>query len=720
MRKTSIQRIIRGAEAYLPKLDSKRVMLAYEVARKAHADQKRESGEPFLQHPLEVTQILLRLKPDEDSIVASLLHDVLEDSDYDIEELRRDFGEGVVFLLKGLQKLESLYYRGEERQVENLRKMFLAMAKDIRVILIKLADRLHNMQTLGSMREDKRRRISEETLSVYCPIAERLGIYNIKRELEDLCFKYLYPKDHDRLLQEMQSMRKAHDAMLKRSEAVLKKSFRKAGMRVQLEVRIKQLYSVFKKLQRTGKSFAHELHDLVGLRVIVDSESQCYQALGIIHKHWTPLHHRFKDYIAKAKPNGYQSLHTTVVGLSPELNNPPIEIQIRTQEMDRIAQLGIAAHWHYKEGEGRSLALPGERIQWIRNLVELHERLKSNSEFIESLNVDLFSDRIFVLTPRGDVLDLPKGASPVDVAYAVHTDLGHRCKGAKVNGKIVALSQKLKSGEVVEILAGPMEKPNRYWLSFAVSSHARASIKQWFNAQERDHLIRAGKEMVNRQLQRFGQPPLNGDLAQLQRYSEKKMTLRNREDLLEKVGNGSVDAPALVKAILPAECVLKKPSQKELDKEMMKEVVRVDSEEILITGQKGYKTQMATCCKPSTSDPIIGYITRGRGVTIHKKECKVLKSHEPQRLIRASWASQKRPNYKVALSIRRISRIAMLRDVSNVFATAELPILDFENRKKTGEFIITFSIDSLDTLNQIIDELESIPGVFQVREVAPA
>lgn len=686
------------------------------MAKKAHAHQKRSSGAPYIEHPLAVAKLLLQLKPDEDSIVVALLHDVLEDTDYTLEELIQEFDSEIAPLLTGLEKLENVYYRGQERQIENLRKMFLAMANDIRVILIKLVDRLHNMQTLEYVREDKQRRIAQETLSIYCPIAGRLGIYTLKQALEDLCFRYLQPHEYDRLANEIKSITKTQEKILKKSKFVLERALRKAHIDAKIEGRIKNFYSIYRKLKRKQKDHAWELYDIIALRVIVKNEGQCYQALGTIHKNWSPLSHRFKDYIAKAKPNGYQSLHTTVVGLSKELMNQPIEIQIRTDEMNHIAHYGVAAHWQYKEQAGKPVALSEEKIDWIKNLVDLHENLKNNNEFIESLNVDIFSDRIFVLTPKGDVIDLPKDATPIDFAYSVHTDVGHRCKGAKVDGRIVPLSYKLQSGEVVEILTQNINQPNRYWLSFVVSSHAKSSIKQWFNAQEREQLLKAGKDLVNKQLRRFNQPILSNDLSFLQRYNNKKLSNREREDLLERIGNGSIDALSVVKKILPTEKVLKKASQEEMNKQMLKEVVNLENAQVLITGERGYKTQMATCCQPNTSDRIIGYITRGRGITIHKEGCKVVKNHEKNRLVRANWASKKAPNYKVTLQIKHLSRIGMLRDVASVFAENETAILDFEHVHKKGLFVITFSLDTLDTLDKIIGQLEVIPDVFGVKE----
>jgi len=652
-------------------------------------------------------------------LVVCLLHDVLEDTDVTLDEMREEFSEKIIPLLKGLEKLGTVYYEGKERQVENWRKMFLAMATDIRVILIKLADRLHNIRTLQYIREDKRKRIAEETLSIYSPIAARLGIYRIKNELDDLCFKFRYPESYDELVADMKESIGKQQKHMKKSKRALLKALEKAGIDAQIEGRVKHLYSIHKKLKRKEKNYVSELYDIFALRIIVKDEAECYQALGVVHKNWTPLSYRFKDYIAKAKPNGYQSLHTTVIGLSKDLNNQPIEIQIRTKEMNLVAKYGIAAHWQYKDKGGYSIAVPEDKIEWVKNLASLHDNLKSNNEFIESLNVDIFNDRIFIKTPKGEVLDLPIQATPVDFAYGIHTEVGHKCRGAKVNGKIVPLDHKLKNGQVVEILTTKIAKPNRYWLSFVKTSHAKNSIKGWFNSQDRDNLVKIGKDHVNKYLKRFNKPPLGPDLALLKNYGDKKLSKKEREVLLEKIGNGSVDAISVIKKLLPTETIMKKASAKEISTKVLTEGIKLDStkEEVLISGEKGYKTQIATCCKPNTQNQIIGYITRGRGVTIHQKNCKVLRGHEKNRLIKASWSMHKQPEYEVTLSITRQSRIGMLRDITTIFAEAQLAILDFKNDKEENATLIMTSLDSLETLDMIIQKLETIPGVYAVKEV---
>ena len=720
-KKATIEGVIKKAKKYLPALNEKRIKSAYELAAKAHEGVFRASGDPYIQHPLEVVDILLSLKPDENSIVAALLHDVLEDTHIKVDEVRKVFGEDVIPLLKGLEKLRKVYYRGRERQIENLRKMFLAMAKDIRVILIKLADRLHNMRTLEYLeKEEKRKRIAEETLTIYSPIASRLGIYKIKNELDSLCFKFLYPQEYSRISKDLDEITGAKSNIVSTSKQILLKTLKKVNLDASIEGRIKNLYSIHKKLKKKEKNYIYELYDIFALRIIVDTEAQCYQALGVIHKNWTPLSRRFKDYIGHPKPNGYQSLHTTIIGLCPKLHNQPIEIQIRTSDMNEVAEFGIAAHWNYKE-QGSTL-VASEKLSWVQSLVDLHESLKSNTEFIESLSVDIFHDRIFILTPKGDVLDLPHDATPVDFAYGIHTGIGHRCRGAKVNGRIVPLDYKLKNGQVVEVLMGNTEQPNRYWLSFVVTSAAKAKIKQWFNTQDSEKILRLGKEMINKKLKQFNKPPLDPNLSLFKIYEGEKLPIRERENLIERVGNGSLNPLDVIKKVLPLDKIMKRPSKEELAKEVLTESISFEENpEVLITGEKGHKTQIASCCMPTQDDLIIGYITRGRGVTIHKEGCKVLKGLSPERLIKTSWSTQKVPQYTVKLRLDRRSRIGLLRDVAEVFASSQSPILDIENVKEEGSdqgyMVITASMDSFDTLNDIIYQLEGVEGIFAVKEI---
>lgn len=718
----TISGVIKKIKKYLPNLNEERIKKAYEFAKKAHKGQMRSSGKPYIQHPLEVAMILTDLHPDEDSIISALLHDVVEDTKINIDEIETEFGAGVVPLLNGLEKLSRVYYRGEERQIENLRKMFLAMSKDIRVILIKLADRLHNMRTLEFVPEEKRKRIAQETITIYSPIAGRLGIFRLKNELDDLCFKFLHPKEYERLGKELREASGWQKGIVKTSKNILYKTLKDSGIEAEIEGRVKHAYSIFKKLKKKDKNYVTELYDIFALRVIVEDEAQCYQALGIIHKNWAPLARRFKDYVAVPKTNGYQSLHTTLIGLCPKIHNQPIEIQIRSKSMNDVAKFGVAAHWQYKEKDGNSIAVPSNRITWVQNLVSIHENYKNNDEFFESINLDVLHDQIFVLTPNGEVLDLPSDATPVDFAYAIHTNVGNRCKGAKINGKIVPLDRKLKNGQVVEILTSTIDRPNRYWLSFVVTAQAKTRIKQWFNNQDGDKLLKIGKEIINNHLKRFNQDALDPNLSFLKVYNKKKLTIREREQLIIKVGNGSLDSITLIKDILPAEKVMRKKAQDLLAKEVLTENIQIDKDsEILIGGEKGFKTQIATCCMPKVGDGIIGYITRGRGVSVHNSNCKMLHGLDPKRFIKVNWNTKKQVEYEVTLRLKRKSRVGLLRDVAEVFASSQLPIIDIQNIKyedtDMGEMIIIASLDSLETLDSVIQQLEALPGIFEVKEI---
>jgi len=520
----------------LPSLNSERVLAAYEFAKNAHEGQKRHSGETFIQHPLEATEILLALKPDEDSIVVCLLHDVLRITPVELKTIRATFGDNVIPLLVGLEPLSTVHYRGLERQVQSLRKLFLAMAKDIRVILIKLASRLHNMRTLEFVPGvEKQQRIANETLKIYSPIASRLGIFAFKNELDTLCFKHLYPKEYTEITKQLLQYAGMQETVIHKS--LLTKVLDNEDVSATIEIHVRNPYSIFKKLKKRDKSNVSELYDNFELRIIVETEAQCYQVLGLIHKHWTPLSRRFKDYIEVPKTNGYQSLHTTLIGFSPVL-------QIRTRKMNETAEFGIAAHWYYKK-QGGVLMIDQKKLSWVHGLVELHENLKNNSEFIETLSVDIFHDRIFILTPKGDVQDLPYDATPVDFAYAIHTGIGNKCRGAKVNGRIVPLDYKLKNGQVVEIITGPTEQPNRYWLSFVITSTAKARIKQWFNTQDSDKIIKISKKIVNKK--------------------PKQENIENTPELIESAtgGLGSVAGMKELKQLLIAEVInpLKNPEK---------------------------------------------------------------------------------------------------------------------------------------------------------------
>ena len=554
----ALKKIVETVKGYLPHANFERIGKAYEFAKKAHTGQLRFSGEPYFSHPVAATFHLLTLQPDEDAIIACLLHDVIEDTTEDVKAVEKKFGGAVANLCLDMEKLGTVRYRGQERQIENLRKMFVAMARDLRVIFIKLSDRLHNMETLSYVRPDKQKRIAKETLEVYAPIAARLGLFEFKSRLEDLAFQTLEPEEFRKIEQAVAGTAGEREKFIERTKKKLKIILQKAGIDAEVTGRTKHFYSIWRKLKLKNYSSVNEIYDLFALRVLTKSTADCYAALGAIHNHFTPLSHRFKDFIAVPKPNGYQSLHTTVVGLN---RNSPTEIQIRTKEMHEAAERGAAAHFAYSEKK-KSVKTEEEKLKWIRGLVELHEQMKDNTEFVVSLTSDVLENRIFVLTPKGDVFDLPTGATPVDFAFAIHTEVGNRCVGAKVNGKIAKLDTELKNGQVVEILTKKDAKPNRFWLSFTKTNSAKAKIRAFFSALGRNENIAIGKELINKKLARLGKPKLDADYSILRNYKKQDLSKCGRELLLERVGNGSVSSSAVVKSLFEFEELAVKKSRK--------------------------------------------------------------------------------------------------------------------------------------------------------------
>lgn len=708
----TIQQIIEKAQTIIPDLNEERVLDAYEFAKESHEGQKRQSGEPYIIHPLAVTYNLLSLNPDEETIMASLLHDVLEDTDVTPEEMKKKFGPVVLKLSQGVEKISKIHLQGKDRQIGSLRKMFLAMAEDLRVIFIKLADRLHNMSTLESMLPEKQRRMAEETLNIYAPIAGRLGIYHYKSPLEDLSFKYLYPEDYQWLSKEMNKLESKRERKITRIKNKLKKTLGECKFDYKLSGRVKHFYSIYKKLKKHNKEHLEQIYDIFALRIIVGTTGECYSVLGEIHKHWTPLSYRFKDYIAVPKPNGYQSLHTTTIGLLNGTKAQPVEIQIRTQDMHKEAEYGVASHWAYKEGHSP------RRTKWVQGLVDLEQTLQDNMEFEENLKQDTFGDRIFVLTPMGDIKDLPNGATPIDFAYSVHTEIGNRCTGARINEKIVPLDHLLKNGDVAEILTNKNNTPNQFWLNFVVTSQAKQRIKAWFRSQDSDKLIKAGRDLLNNQLKRLGHNKLDPHLLTLKNYENKKLNYREREHILEKIGNGSLSPLLTVKKLFPNDALLAPKKIKKVKSDLDKD----NQPRVIVSGEEIYKTKLAACCKPTEKDQIVGYVTRGKYISVHSQQCKIISrlSHK-DRLINVSWSTVK-PKHKVKLVIQTLDRIGMIHDITHIFAIHNVNIFSMtfgENRTTSGIHDMTFviEVESVDRLNHIANRLESVKGVKNIKRV---
>lgn len=705
-----------GFRAHSP--EAEQIMAALTFAEEAHRGQSRASGDPYVAHPLAVATILADLKMDAPTIVAALLHDVVEDTEYTLADIEERFGSEVAQLVDGVTKLDRLEERTrEEEQAENLRKMFLAMAKDIRVILIKLADRLHNMRTLKHLTADRVQRIAKETMEIYAPLAHRLGIFRIKWELEDLAFQHLDPDAYREMKELVATKRQVREAAVEEVIAELKGRLEAVGMVSEVSGRAKHLYSIYMKMYRQGKDFA-EIYDLVAVRVLVESVKDCYAVLGLVHSLWKPVPGRFKDYLAMPKSNLYQSLHTTVIGPHGE----PLEVQIRTFEMHHTAEYGIAAHWRYKEG-GKGDREFEQKLSWLRQLLEWQRDMRDASEFMETLKVDLFSDEVFVFTPKGDVIDLPAGATPIDFAYRIHTDVGNHCVGAKVNGRIVPLASTLESGDIVEVLVNRKSPgPSIDWLSIVRTSQAKTRIRQWMRRERRQEHLARGQEMLERELKRQG----------LQLSSERLA------DLIKKLGYGTVDevAVALSEGNTTPPMLMSR-LRDELDREAKASnpivpVAPTRSRDpaasrpgsgILVRGQGRMLTRLARCCQPVPGDPIIGFLTRGRGVSVHRLGCPNEKelAKEPNRLIEVSWDVQEAElaPHPVELRVYSWDRPGLLADVANVVADSNIISAKARGfRDRTAVVEVHLEVRNLAHLTHLITRLESLPYVQHVDRVS--
>ena len=671
--------LIDTIHTYLPQAKCDDVTKAYNLAEEAHKDQRRVSGEPYILHPLAVAQILADMKIDTTTITASLLHDVVEDTSYTLEDIKKMFGKEVAFLVDGVTKLSRLNYRTkEDQQLNSMRKMFLAMAKDVRVVVIKLADRLHNMRTLRYMRSDKQKRIAQETLEIFAPLAHRLGIFNIKWELEDLSFRYLEPDKYYDLVDQMKQKRHVREEIVNEAIDVLKKALDEAHIHCEINGRPKHFYSIYKKMKKDNRDLS-QVYDLFAIRVIVDDVKDCYGVLGIVHSLWKPLPYRFKDYIAMPKPNNYQSLHTTVIGTRGQ----PVEIQIRTWEMHRIAEYGVAAHWRYKEGnQTANKDAFDEKMGWLRNLLEWQDT-SNPKEFVNALKLDAFSDEVFVFSPRGDVIDLPQGSIPIDFAYRIHTDVGHRCVGAKINGKIVPLDYKLKNGDIVEIITSKVGKPSLDWLNIIGSSESRSKIRSWFKKENREENIAKGLDALERECKRLGHDwkalNVGGRLGRV----AKQMNAGSEDDLVAAVGYGGFAVnTVLIKLLELHKKDLQKQEEKTnslaaLEKLKTKKPVKHNGTGILVKGEPGLLVRLAKCCSPVPGDPIIGFITRGRGVSVHRADCPNVThgQNDVDRLIDVEWDYDGNERFEVNMEIVAYDRTGIMAEIMATLAEMKISIL---------------------------------------------
>ena len=713
--------LIDTIHTYLPQAKCDDVTKAYNLAEEAHKDQRRVSGEPYILHPLAVAQILADMKIDTTTITVSLLHDVVEDTSYTLEDIKKMFGKEVAFIVDGVTKLSRLNYRTkEDQQLNSMRKMFLAMAKDVRVVVIKLADRLHNMRTLRYMRSDKQKRIAQETLEIFAPLAHRLGIFNIKWELEDLSFRYLEPDKYYDLVDQMKQKRHVREEIVNEAIDVLKKALDDAHIHCEINGRPKHFYSIYKKMKKDNRDLS-QVYDLFAIRVIVDDVKDCYGVLGIVHSLWKPLPYRFKDYIAMPKPNNYQSLHTTVIGTRGQ----PVEIQIRTWEMHRIAEYGVAAHWRYKEGnQTANKDAFDEKMGWLRNLLEWQDT-SNPKEFVNALKLDAFSDEVFVFSPRGDVIDLPQGSIPIDFAYRIHTDVGHRCVGAKINGKIVPLDYKLKNGDIVEIITSKVGKPSLDWLNIVGSSESRSKIRSWFKKENREENIAKGLDALERECKRLGHDwkalNVGGRLGRV----AKQMNAGSEDDLVAAVGYGGFAVnTVLIKLLELHKKDLQKQEEKTnslaaLEKLKTKKPVKHNGTGILVKGEPGLLVRLAKCCSPVPGDPIIGFITRGRGVSVHRADCPNVThgQNDVDRLIDVEWDYDGNERFEVNMEIVAYDRTGIMAEIMATLAEMKISILSV-NAKTSDTKNVTIhmgiSIKDLAQFEFVATKIRRLKDVYAV------
>lgn len=724
-------------------VDREMLTRAYKLAEKAHENQKRVSGEPYITHCLAVAAILNEMKVPPEVVIAGLLHDTVEDTDITLDVIRKEFGDDVAKLVDGVTKLTNLprVSRGdqhiedslgnnvdiqdtEEEELqeqiqksrkrdlasETLRKTFLAMGDDIRIVLIKLADRLHNMRTLGYMPEQKRKRIAKETLDIFAPLANRLGIWQMKWELEDLGFRYTNPEKYKEIAEQLSERRVDREGNIDKAISKLRQLLEQNGIKVEITGRPKHIYSIYKKMMEKGKSFEMVL-DLRAVRLIVQDIPSCYAALGVIHTHWRPIPHEFDDYIAAPKDNFYQSLHTAVIFD----DGKPLEVQIRTPEMHQNAEYGIAAHWRYKEGTKRDDEFE-QRVNWLRRLMDWRKDVDDAQEFMEGMKTDVFQDRVYVFTPRGDIIDLPSGSTPIDFAYHVHTEIGHRCRGAKINGKLVTLDYALKTGDQVEILTAKQGGPSRDWLNSNLglvnTQRGRAKIKQWFKKQDWDQNVSQGKVQLDRELRRLGLENID-----LHHYAQ-EYDYKNIDDFYEAIGCGDLSLGRLIGKIAD----LSKEKNEDILSPSPVTETKPTPDSITVLGLKGMLTSIAKCCNPVPGDEIIGYITRGRGATIHRQDCpNILRLRgDHERIVKVSWGEVKH-TYPVAVEVKAYDRQGLLGDISGILNNESINLIDISLKVNHNLAVIKLVLDigDLVQLSRILTRIESLQNVMEVHRLRP-
>ncbi len=680
---------------------------AFEFAKSMHEGQFRVSEEPYIIHPMEVVKILIGLRADKHTIIAGFLHDILEDTNTKPDEIKEKFGDDVLNLVQGVTKLGKLQFKStEERQAENFRRMFIAMASDVRIILLKLADRLHNMRTLNYMSAIKQQKIAQETIDIFAPLANRLGVGKIKAELEDLSLKYLHPDKYYEIAQLVSQKKAERELAVNELISTISKEVTASGINAKITGRAKHYYSIYKKMERLNVQF-HDLYDITAVRVIVNTEKECYEVLGLIHSRFKPIPGRFKDYIAMPKGNMYQSLHTSVIGPRQK----PLEVQIRTWQMHEIAEYGIAAHWRYKEkGSKKADSASDIKFSWMRKLVEYNKDTQDAVDYVDSVKLDIFSDQVFAFTPGGDVIDLPQGATPVDFAYRIHSDVGHKTVGALINGRIAQLDTHLKNGDIVEIMTSKVAAPRLDWLNFVITKQATSKIKQWYKKNKREDHIEIGRANLEHELTKtvFDDYMKSGEFEKVAR----QMNYVSSEDLFAALGYGETTLNKIINR-------LSKPKQEQNEERIFQHHSKKSSEKDII-GLEGLLYSFARCCSPIPGEPIVGVVTRSKGVSVHRLDCKTLDDIPPERLLDIHWSGNNiNKTYTTTIRVETAEKMGLLKDIIGVVSDNNTNIVsaNVKSKGRVGIIELGIELDNIDTLRRVMTAIQAMPDVFSVKRI---
>ena len=717
----TIDDIIKNTKKYNRRSNAKLINKAYEFAKSHHEGQARKSGEPYIIHPVEVAYIVSTLELDDNAICAALLHDIVEDTEVTREDIINEFGEEIANLVDGVTKLGKIahYLDKEEEQVENYRKFFMAMAKDIRVLMIKLADRLHNMRTLKHLSDDRKQAIAKETMQLYAPLANRLGIYSVKWELEDLSFLYLEPEAYSELVEGIKKRRAEREKFINDIIIEIRKKLKEVRIEAEVYGRPKHFYSIYRKMKKDNKTL-DQIYDLFAMRIIVNSVKDCYAALGLVHELYKPMPGRFKDYISMPKPNMYQSLHTTLIGTE----GMPFEVQIRTWDMHRVAEYGIAAHWAYKEG--KSVSASDEKLSWLREAIEWQKETNDDKEFLSKLKFDLFDEEVFVFTPKGDIKSLPAGSTPIDLAYMIHEQIGHRMTGAKVNSRIVPITTKLENGDIVEIITSDTAKgPSRDWLKIVKTTQAKNKIQNWFKKAQRDENILKGKELIEKELKRIGMSFADLFKTEWINKALERYKYNTLEDCYAAIGFGAISAAKIITRLL--EEYKKEHKEEEIENKIqeLRESKRTEREKVSKTGVvvKGIDNclvKLSRCCNPLPGDEIIGYITKGRGVSVHRADCVNCKDllSEEQRLIEVSWYKENNASYMADLEIYANDRTGLLADITTAISELKAKMVSINARTVNNDRVaiinVGLEVENIESLNKVIKVVRKVDSVYDV------